>query len=78
MDLVKVALAGWNEGLRPESALEIPFDEKLLAVAVDEARRVGYRSRAMPKTLPAVTSQLERASTQSSTECSFQTKISTQ
>ena len=42
-DLIKVALAGWNEGMRPEGASEIPFDEKLLAVAVDEAHRAGYK-----------------------------------
>src|SRR5215471_1189322 len=38
-DLIKVALAGWNEGPRPENAPEIPFDAKLLAVAVEEAHK---------------------------------------
>jgi imidazolonepropionase-like amidohydrolase len=42
-DLIKVALAGWNEGMRPEGASEVPFDEKFLAVAVDEAHRAGYK-----------------------------------
>src|SRR5439155_18351884 len=36
-DLIKVALAGWNEGARPQDAPDIPFDKKLLAVAVEEA-----------------------------------------
>src|SRR5213594_726622 len=40
-DLIKVALSGWNEGARPEGAPDIPFDEKLLAVAVEEAHRAG-------------------------------------
>src|SRR5207248_8903740 len=34
-DLIKVALAGWNEGARPQDAPDIPFDKKLLAVAVE-------------------------------------------
>ena len=42
-DLIKVALAGWNEGMRPEGGAEIPFDDKLLAVAVDEAHRANYK-----------------------------------
>ena len=42
-DLIKVALAGWNEGARPEGASEIPFDEKLLAVAVEEAHKRGFK-----------------------------------
>ena len=42
-DLIKVALAGWNEGARPQSAPDIPFDEKLLAVAVEEAHRRGFK-----------------------------------
>ncbi len=42
-DLIKVALAPWNEGARPEKAPEIPFDEKLLAVAVDEAHQHGFK-----------------------------------
>jgi imidazolonepropionase-like amidohydrolase len=44
-DLIKVALAPWNEGLRPDGApeMEIPFDAELLAVAVEEARAVGLR-----------------------------------
>lgn len=43
VDLIKVALAGWNEGARPEGAADIPFDKKLLAVAVEEAHRAGYK-----------------------------------
>jgi len=42
-DLIKVALAGWNEGMRPEGGSEIPFDEKLLATAVEEAHRANYK-----------------------------------
>jgi imidazolonepropionase-like amidohydrolase len=42
-DLIKVALAPWNEGARPQDAPDIPFDEKLLSVAVEEARRAGYK-----------------------------------
>jgi len=42
-DLIKVALAGWNEGARPEGGAEIPFDEKLLAVAVNEAHKANYK-----------------------------------
>ena len=42
-DLIKVALAGWNEGSRPQGAPDIPFDEKLLAVAVHEAHRQGFK-----------------------------------
>jgi imidazolonepropionase-like amidohydrolase len=40
-DLIKVALAPWNEGLRPDGAPEIPFDAALLAVAVAEAHAAG-------------------------------------
>ena len=42
-DLIKVALAGWNEGARPQGAPDIPFDEKLLAVAVQEAHTRGFK-----------------------------------
>src|SRR6266849_6780665 len=42
-DLIKVALSGWNEGARPEHAPDIPFDEILLTVAVDEAHRLGFK-----------------------------------
>ncbi len=42
-DLIKVALAGWNEGMRPQGGPEIPFDEKLLAVAVEEAHRANFK-----------------------------------
>lgn len=42
-DLIKVALAGWNEGARPASATDIPFDKKLLAVAVEEAHKAGFK-----------------------------------
>ncbi len=42
-DLIKVALSGWNEGSRPEGAPDIPFDEKLLGVAVEEAHRSGFK-----------------------------------
>src|SRR5712692_3686632 len=42
-DLIKVALAGWNEGARPKEAPEIPFDKKLLAVAVEEAHKARFK-----------------------------------
>ncbi len=42
-DLIKVALAGWNEGVRPQDTPEIPFDKKLLAVAVEEAHKAGFK-----------------------------------
>ena len=42
-DLIKVALAGWNEGALPQGAPEVPFEEKLLAVAVEEAHRRGFK-----------------------------------
>ena len=42
-DLIKVALAGWNEGARPQDAPDIPFDKKLLAVAVEEAHEAGFK-----------------------------------
>ena len=42
-DLIKVALGPWNEGSRPENASEIPFDEKLLAVAVQEAHKARFK-----------------------------------
>jgi imidazolonepropionase-like amidohydrolase len=42
-DLIKVALAGWNEGARPENAPDIPFDAKLLAVAVEEAHGANFK-----------------------------------
>ena len=42
-DLIKVALAGWNEGTRPQDAQDIPFDKKLLAVAVEEAHKAGFK-----------------------------------
>jgi hypothetical protein len=41
--LIKVALAGWNEGARPQDAPDIPFDKKLLAVAVEEAHKAGFK-----------------------------------
>jgi imidazolonepropionase-like amidohydrolase len=41
--LIKVALSGWNEGVRPKDAPDIPFDVKLLSLAVQEAHRAGYR-----------------------------------
>jgi imidazolonepropionase-like amidohydrolase len=42
-DLIKVALAPWNEGARPDGAPEaqIPFDATLLAVAVEAAHSAG-------------------------------------
>jgi imidazolonepropionase-like amidohydrolase len=40
-DLIKVALAPWNEGMRPEGAPEIPFDADLLRIAVGEAHAAG-------------------------------------
>jgi len=42
-DWIKVALAAWNQGQRPDGAPDIPFDEKLLAVAVEEAHRAGFK-----------------------------------
>ena len=42
-DLIKVALAGWNEGARPQDAPDIPFDKTLLAVAVREAHQAGFK-----------------------------------
>src|SRR5712692_9102522 len=42
-DLIKVALAGWNEDARPKDAPDIPFDKKLLAVAVEEAHKAGFK-----------------------------------
>jgi imidazolonepropionase-like amidohydrolase len=42
-DLIKVALAPWNEGQRPDGAPEIPFDAGLLAVAVAAAHSAGFR-----------------------------------
>lgn len=42
-DLIKVALAPWNENTRPTDAPEIPFEEKLLAVAVAEAHAAGMK-----------------------------------
>ncbi len=42
-DLIKVALSGWNEGAQPQGAPDIPFDEKLLAVAVEEAHKAGFK-----------------------------------
>src|SRR5260221_8647428 len=41
VDLIKVALAPWNDGLRPDGAPELPFDPDLLAVAVGEAHAAG-------------------------------------
>ena len=43
VDLIKVALAGWNEGARPQDAPDILFDKKLLAVAVEEAHKAGFK-----------------------------------
>ena len=43
VDWIKVALDGWNQGARPEGATDIPFDEKLLAVAVEESHRSGFK-----------------------------------
>jgi imidazolonepropionase-like amidohydrolase len=42
-DLIKVALAPWNEGAQPAGAPDIPFDKKLLAVAVEEAHKAGFK-----------------------------------
>jgi imidazolonepropionase-like amidohydrolase len=42
-NLVKVALAPWNEGARPKDAPDIPFDKKLLSVAVEEAHKAGFK-----------------------------------
>ena len=43
VDLIKVALAGWNEGAKPEGAPDIPFDRKFLAIAVEEAHKAGFK-----------------------------------
>ena len=43
VDWIKVALAGWNQDERPDGAPDIPFDEKLLAVAVEESHRAGFK-----------------------------------
>ena len=40
-DLIKVSLAPWNDGQRPDGAPEVPFDADLLAVAVAEAHAAG-------------------------------------
>ena len=40
-DLIKVALAPWNDGQRPDGAPEVPFDTGLLAVAVEAAHGAG-------------------------------------
>src|SRR5437667_10234763 len=42
-ELSKVALSGWNEGTRRKDAVEIPFSEKLLPVAVDETHKAGFK-----------------------------------
>jgi imidazolonepropionase-like amidohydrolase len=42
-DLIKVALAPWNENARAENSPEIPFDDKLLSVAVEEAHRAKFK-----------------------------------
>ena len=42
-DWIKVALAGWNQEARPEGAPDIPFDETLLAVAVEESHSAGFK-----------------------------------
>src|SRR5712692_4195695 len=41
--LIKVALSGWSEGTRPRDSPDIPFDGKLLSVAVEEAHREGFK-----------------------------------
>ncbi|MDQ5824405.1 MAG: amidohydrolase family protein [Chloroflexota bacterium] len=41
VDLIKVALAPWNEGKRPDGAPAVPFDADLLAVAVEAAHAAG-------------------------------------
>ena len=40
-DLIKIALAPWNEGKRPHGAPAVPFDAGLLAVAVEAAHAAG-------------------------------------
>ena len=42
-ELIKVALSGWNEDARPKDATEVPFNEKLLSVAVQEAHKAGFK-----------------------------------
>ncbi len=40
-DLIKVSLAPWNDGKRPEGAPAVPFDATLLGVAVEAAHAAG-------------------------------------
>jgi len=40
-DLIKIALAPWNEGQRPEGGAAVPFDSNLLATAVEAAHSAG-------------------------------------
>jgi imidazolonepropionase-like amidohydrolase len=42
-DWIKVALDGWNKDAGPEGAPDFPFDEALLAVAVEESHSLGYK-----------------------------------
>lgn len=42
-DLIKVALAPWNEGQRPEGANSVPFDAEFLKVAVETAHAGGLK-----------------------------------
>lgn len=42
-DWIKVALDGWNPDTRPEGASDIPFDERYLAIAVEESHQAGYK-----------------------------------
>src|SRR5438445_12531082 len=42
-ELIKVALSGWKEDARPKDASEVPFNEKLLSVAVQEAHKAGFK-----------------------------------
>jgi imidazolonepropionase-like amidohydrolase len=53
-DLIKVALAGWNEGARLQDAPDIPFDKKLLLWRSKKRTRRGSKLHAMPTTRPAV------------------------
>ena len=42
-DLIKVALAPWNADAKPEIGADVPFDERFLAVAVEEAHKNKFR-----------------------------------
>ncbi len=43
VDLIKIALEPWNPDAKVANAPEIPFDEKLLVIAVEEAHAAGMK-----------------------------------